>query len=391
MHYGTVKLQIKGYMPEKMITIASKRGCFFRNVKRLDDTTLEGDIDIPSFRKLRPVAKKARCRMHIVEKMGPAFVVEKWLHRKIFFLCAACSLAILLLLANRIATIEIHIPAEVSKQEVLTCLKENGVDIGTWKWEIADEMLTSKLKETFDEELSWAEVTVKGNTLIVDGATFTGHPMIVPYTEPCNVVAEKDGVIIAMDVKNGVKAVEIGDTVTKGDLLISGTMGHRYDETDTYQVHAHGTVTVNTWYKASQVVTTLEAVRTRTGNSTSANVIEILGITIPLSKAECPYTEYDQLQESRNVYLFGKVRLPITLHRYTWLECEEDAVAIDGDTAMENAKRLAYAKCLEQIPENADMKTVKFSYENTQNDGICVVVIVECIETIGVLEPITGG
>lgn len=391
MQYGTVRLQIKGYMPEKMINIAAKRGCFFQNVRRVDANTLEGEISVKGFRKLRPVAKKARCRMHIMDRWGPAFVLKKWLHRKMFFLSGICSMVILLVLANRLATIEINVPTQVSRQEVLQCLTDNGIGIGTWTASIDDEALTATLKSKFDEELAWAEVTLTGTTLVVDGAGFTGHPQIIPYTEPCDVVAEKEGVIVAMDVKNGVKNVEVGQTVTAGDLLISGTMKNRYDETDTYQVHAHGTVTAATWYKATQVVTTLEAVRTRTGNSTTANTLEILGFSIPLSNTESPYAVYDQLQESRHVLLFGKIRLPITLHRNTWLECEEEVVQIDGDTALENAKQQAYAKCLAQIPEAAEVQKVNFSYENTQNDGICVVVIVECIESIGVLAPITGG
>lgn len=391
MQYGTVRLQIKGYMPEKMINIAAKRGCFFQNIKRVDANTFQGEISVKSFRKLRPVARKARCRMHILDRWGPAFVLAKWLHRKTFFLSGLCSLVLLLLLSNRLATIEINVPAEISKQEVLQCLQEKGIQIGTWTASIDDEALTATLKSKFDEELAWAEVTLTGTTLVVDGAGFTGHPQIIPYTEPCDVVAEKDGVIVAMDVKNGVKNVEAGQTVTAGDLLISGTVKNRYDETDTYQVHAHGTVTAATWYKATQVVTTLDAVRTRTGNSTTANILEILGFSIPLSNTESPYAVYDQLQESRHVLLFGKIRLPITLHRHTWLECEESVVQIDGDTALENAKQQAYAKCLAQIPEAAEVQKINFSYENTQNDGICVVVIVECIESIGVLAPITGG
>ena len=64
---------------------------------------------------------------------------------------------------------------------------------------------------------------------------------------------------------------------------------------------------------------------------------------------------------------------------------------MDGDVALERAKQQAYAKCLEQIPDTAQVEKIKFSYKNTQNDGICVVVIVECIESIGVSAPITGG
>ena len=68
MQYGLVRLQIKGSMPEKMLNIAAKRGLFFKNVIQTDANTLEGEISIAQFRKLRSVAKKARCRIHILQK-----------------------------------------------------------------------------------------------------------------------------------------------------------------------------------------------------------------------------------------------------------------------------------------------------------------------------------
>ena len=391
MQYGLVRLQIKGSMPEKMLNIAAKRGLFFKNVIQTDANTLEGEISIAQFRKLRSVAKKARCRIHILQKKGLAFWVAKCLRRKTFFIAGVCSFVLLLVLCNCLAEIEIRVPVQVSKQEVLRCLQNNGVMTGTWIPSIDDEALTATIKASFDEQLAWAEVTLQGNTLVVEGAAFTSHPNIIPYTQPCDIVAEKDGVIMELDVKNGVKTVDVGQAIMAGDVLISGTLANRYDETDTYQVHAHGTVKAAVWYRASQVVNTLEAVRTHTGNRTTTTCLELLGVEIPLAQKKSPYRIYDQLQESRQGLLFGKIRLPIALHKYTWMECEETVVEIDGDAALNRAKQQAYAKCLAQIPEQAEVKNINFSYENTQNDGICVTVIVECIESIGVCAPIAGG
>lgn len=384
--FGYVTLEITGYKPEKFVNIAARRGLFFRNVKYLEKQKIQGDISIKSFRKLRPVAVKARCRMHIIKRGGSAFFLDKCAARKPFFIAGVCSFAFLIWMTFLVGSIDINAPVTLSQQQILNFLENNGVHVGMFKFAVDDERLAKKIVLDLDG-ISWAEVSFKGMRLQVDVAEAVPKPDIVPYTEPCNMIAAKEGVIHSMNVKNGMATVKIGDTVTAGDLLVSGNMNHKYEEGKTFPVHAHGEIYATTWYKAEQIVDTMEIDRNRTGKSYRHSYLEIMGIKIGLPERKNPYAAYDTRSERKKVVLWGSIRLPIVVNQETFYECEEMPVELDGEQALAKAKETAYAKAVEQIPEGTEIANAEFSYKPTQNDGICVEVIVECIENIAVQAP----
>ena len=41
-------------------------------------------------------------------------------------------------------------------------------------------------------------------------------------TYPCHIIAARDGVVRKIEVRTGIPLVKVGDTVKKGDILISG-------------------------------------------------------------------------------------------------------------------------------------------------------------------------
>ena len=47
---------------------------------------------------------------------------------------------------------------------------------------------------------------------------------MVEDSSPCNVVASRGGQIVSMEVYDGQKAVNKGDTVKQGDLVVSGVV-----------------------------------------------------------------------------------------------------------------------------------------------------------------------
>ena len=381
--YGNVTIEITGYSPEKFINIAARRKIFFKNVKYIDKNKLSADVDFANFKKLRPVALKSRCRIHILKKRGKIFLLKKCLERKVFFIEGLCSIVILFLLSTLIGNIEINAPVTVSKHQILNFLYENGVSEGTFKYSIDDELLAKKLVLEFDS-ISWAEISIKGMELKVDVAEKVPKPDIVPYTVNCDIVAAKDGIIYSTDVKNGTEKVLVGDTVTKGDIIISGIMEDKHDENNKYLVHAHGDVLAKTWYKAEQVVNTVEINRNRTGNYVENSGIEILGLELGWFKKGNEYNDYDTVIQKDNLLLWGFIKIPVYITHEKYYECTQEAAQIDGNEAVQNAKDRAYEKCVEQITGNAEITDVKFSYKPIQNGGICVEVIVECIEDIGV-------
>ena len=58
--------------------------------------------------------------------------------------------------------------------------------------------------------------------------------------DSCNVVASEGGTVVRMNAFGGQKAVQVGDSVAKGDLLVSGVFVDKYG--GSHFVHAWGEV-----------------------------------------------------------------------------------------------------------------------------------------------------
>jgi hypothetical protein len=82
--------------------------------------------------------------------------------------------------------------------------------------------------------------------------------------EPCDVVADKDGIIESIQIKAGLGMKKAGDTVVQGDILVTGTMVSALDEVR--QVHAMADVTLRTWHTLEQVMPTKETSETGHGD-----------------------------------------------------------------------------------------------------------------------------
>ena len=65
-------------------------------------------------------------------------------------------------------------------------------------------------------------------------------PEIIDEEEYCNVVANKEGIILKVNARNGTPLVKEGDVVKQGDIVIGGWMEGKY--TGIRYVHAQGEV-----------------------------------------------------------------------------------------------------------------------------------------------------
>jgi len=81
---GYVIIIVEGYFLEKFINISTHRQLRLWNVKWQKNSKVIMNISIKDFRMLRPIAKRTRCRVHIIKKKGLAFILNRYKSRKAF-------------------------------------------------------------------------------------------------------------------------------------------------------------------------------------------------------------------------------------------------------------------------------------------------------------------
>ena len=155
-------------------------------------------------------------------------------------------------LSSFVWTVEVEGAEEINPQKVLSELESLGVQAGVLKSDIDSLWIENQLIIRIPE-LSWASLEIRGSKAVLRVRESVLPPVLIDRDTPCNVVAAKDGIIDKMIVLDGQAMVSEGQTVKKGQLLISGiiehpnTIGVRY-------VHSMGKIIARTWYEETVVL-----------------------------------------------------------------------------------------------------------------------------------------
>lgn len=110
-----------------------------------------------------------------------------------------------------------------NEDKIISDLNECGFKVGT-SWSKID---MSHIEVDFlskSEDVSWININRRGTVAyvtVIDKSAYTEPDDNIGYS---NVVSKYDGVIEEITVKRGIAMVKAGDTVKKGDLLISGVI-----------------------------------------------------------------------------------------------------------------------------------------------------------------------
>ena len=76
---------------------------------------------------------------------------------------------------------------------------------------------------THSDNFSFVAVNINGSQAQILAYGRKETPEMVPVDEPCDVVADKDGIIESIQIKAGLGMKKAGDTVVQGDILVTGT------------------------------------------------------------------------------------------------------------------------------------------------------------------------
>ena len=234
-------------------------------------------------------------------------------------------------------------------------------------------------------DIAWMGIELKGTNAIVKLVKAERKPDIVDEEDYCNIVSDKVGVITKINAKNGTLAVNVGDTVNVGTVLINGWMEGKY--TGIRYVHAQGDIEAKVWYTKSTKILYNTTERSETGNIENKYKIKFNNFEINLSKRVSKFKIYDTIDAEKKFKLFSDFYLPITLIKTTNKEEKEETKNYD----FEQAKNLGVQQLEEELNQNiTDSNKIVNKNINTyeKEDGLEVVVTYEVLENIGTNEKI---
>jgi len=291
-------IKISGFSAERFLNLAVHKGIVFWNIKR-DGTSILARINVRDFKKLKPFAKKTKCRIKICAKSGFPFFVNKYRKRKTLVLGMLACIAALYTLSLMVWSIQITGNERIDKQELIQYSIKSGIKTGALKSKLDLRKLEKDFMKEF-EDIAWVSIGIKGTKVNIELAETIVQPQIIDRTTPCDVIASKDALIVSIAVKSGTPKVRAKDIVRQGDVLVSGEVIIGEEGIREY-VHASAEVKAKIWYQFEIEEELKCQEKVYTGNSKNVYYVQIGNEKFNILNTSILYSNYDKMIEKKEL------------------------------------------------------------------------------------------
>lgn len=382
---GTLDIEVKG-AAERFINAAFADGAHIWNVRRTESRALSFRAYRSSLPALERAARSCGCELSVVKSRGAPVFALRYRARVGLLVGALIVAAGLYASSLFIWRIEVTGCKTTPVAEVKELLSQNGFNIGD-KRRRRDVSLIENACLLATDKLSWMSINIIGTTAYVEVRERTDPPPVVDASEPCNIVAARDCVIASIEAYMGYPVLRPGDTVSAGELIVTG------DYTDKYGVrsrhHSYAKILAYTVRNRTVTVPLTVTEHIPTGRVKNKWSLNFIRFSIPLYFSEkIMYNSYDKTVSEHVLRLSDSFALPVSLTRTSYFEAEEHTV-----TLSENA---AYQDALEQLYDYehdlTGVTVLKRSVEKSVSESsVTLTLTLECMEDVGVPERITDG
>ena len=380
--FGYVSITIEGFFVERFINMCLAQDIFLWNIKHEKNTFVKVRISTSDFKKIKKIAKKTKCKVKIESKTGVPFLLHNYRKRKIFLGLLFGLFIIIFVLTRFVWNIEITGTEKIDNNEILSILKEEGIEVGKLKSKIQTEEIINEIRLK-REDIAWIGIKVKGTNVIVQIVEAKEKPEIVDESEVCNIVAKKTATISKIIVQNGTARVAVGDTVQEGDLLVEGVMEGQY--TGTRQVHAEATIYGKIMYEKTKKESLIQEIEKTTGNEEKKIEINLNNFKIILPKGVSKFENYDTIKTNKKLKLFSNFYLPISITEIKFVEKQKEYKTYTEEELIEKMKKEIGEELKEEYSLQGD-NIEELLETNVQDGSVEVKVTYIAEEEIGTKE-----
>jgi similar to stage IV sporulation protein len=310
---GYVIVKIYGYSPERFMNLCANRNIYIWNIRRRHDCYIFS-ISKKGFLALRPIARKTHCRVKILRRIGLPFRLTIFRKRKLFLIGLLLSASILIGLSLFIWKIEIEGNSKYTNEEIIKFLSEKNINVGILKNKISCEELDNTILANV-ENIQWVSSEIKGTKLIINIKEGLKTVDINKDDLPCDIIANKQGIITNIVTRKGTPMVKKGDVIEKGDVLVSGTL--EIKELEQLKAveftTADAEVTIKTNYDYTDEIDLKYFKKVYNNKIKKDKKLEILDLKINLFRIRINKDNYDKMETYKQLSISNNFYLPIAI------------------------------------------------------------------------------
>ena len=250
---GYVKIRVQGYSPERFLNLCRYHGILIWGLMPVGNA-YEMYLTLDGFRKLKPIIRKTHTKVRLLRRYGLPFFIHQHRKRKAFLAGVLLCMGLLYFYSCYIWDIHFEGNEKWTDQTLLEFLDTKEVSPAMSKDKVDCAQIVKDIRAQYDD-IVWVSASIDGSRLRIqikeNEDTFQEEPKEDTNQEapeesaaihPTDLVASEDGVITSIITRSGTPMVHVGDTVKKGDILVSGrvevlndaaeVIGYQYQESD---------------------------------------------------------------------------------------------------------------------------------------------------------------
>lgn len=380
---GYVIIKVSGFNVERFINLAAHKGLYIWDVTYCQDG-IYMKVSVKAFKLLRSCVKKTKCKVKIVGKEGYPFIAHKYRKRKIFALGAIFFVFILYFLSSFIWLVEIEGNDRIHADQIANFFAEQNIKVGGYKHSINKKEAEKKFLNSFTD-VSWVNVSIKGTRATIRMTEILPKQDIIDRTEPCNIVASKDGIISSIVTSAGTPLKKEMDIALKGEVIVSGELVIKDDETGrvTQYTHAEAIVVAKTYYEINFFTPFIYEDRIYTNEVKKYYYISLFGNKFKLNplKTSIPYMNYDKITFRNHLKLSEDYPLPAIFITEEYREFKPVKKKYTVEQAKEAAERTLIGRIVNEFDFEVDIIDKRVEYEEAVN-GLKVKAFITALERI---------
>lgn len=387
---GYVTIEVSGFSIERFINLAVNKNIYIWDIEYKGSKVLM-KVSIKGYKSLKPVCKKTKCKMKVIDKYGCPFFLFRYRKRKILAIGVFSFVLSLYILSGFIWSINIDGYEYVEYTALKTFLEQENVKIGVFKKSINSEEIEDKILNNFPD-ISWVNLNINGTKASLS-ISETLHNKEIPLdSTPSNIIADKNGIISGIVTRTGKANVIKDDVVKEGDILVSGELTVQEDEFGVLKryVHSDADIYIKKYYDINFDVNKYYSEKVYTGNNKTTYRLNILNQTIGKNDFQNYFKNSIRASTHHQLNLGADYPLPFIIIKDTYNEFE----LVEKQYSKEELNKLGEAilnnRILREFSVDIDIVDKTFQIIETSS-GISVACKITVIEPIGVNYPIINN
>lgn len=383
--FGYKRLRISLSRLEDMLNICRTQNITYRFVSVFEDEGYaELCISFFASRRLLSLAKEREIEvLNIIEGGIPA-LIKKNSHRAGLPIGLLFSICLMVLSSCVIWDIRVDGAIQTSEESVKELLEDCGLSVGKLRRSLNVSAIENRAL-ILSDDICWISINIIGTVAEVEIRESDPPPEPSEGDSAENIVAERGGIIVGFEDARGKIAVNIGDAVAKGDLLIGGIYG---DEDNGFRyTAAKGRVLAECELELIADISRRYEKKNYTGREKCEKYLIFFKKEIKFfSNCGNLYTSYDRIDIVEYLTAPNGEHLPFGVRTVRYLEYEYTAAEYSDDELFELADARLDASLLHEL-EDGELLGVESCFELT-DEGYTLRRKIRCIKNIAKRKPI---